>query len=130
MTLAELPNCTQDKIKGYMVNLVNGLLEDGDWTIWASLSDCLQSLAEIEPNAFLHAVEWSILNKKQEILKLFPKNGSVLLASNNYSSALLWALEILAWSPDYLIRLVCVLGMLEDLPYEETNWTKNLSIRL
>ena len=123
LTLPELPNCNPDKIKGYMGNLVNDLLKDTDWTIWASLCDCLQYLAEIAPNTFLYAVEWTVLNKKQEILKLFPKSGSGIFTANNYFSSLLWALEILAWSPDYFVRVICVLGLLEDLPYEKTNWT-------
>lgn len=120
--LFEIPNCNHNKTEGYMIRLVNDLLKNADWTIWASLSDCLQNLAELAPNAFLDNVEQCVLYKKREILQLFPKKNSDWFTSNNYFSSILWSLEILAWSPDYLARTISVLGLLEDLPYEQTNW--------
>lgn len=60
--------------------------------------------------------------KDTEIVNLFPpKSGE--LSGINYISNLLWALEILAWSPEYLVHSISVLGLLEALPYERTNWT-------
>ena len=60
--------------------------------------------------------------KNTEIVNLFPpKSGE--LSGINYISNLLWALEILAWSPEYLVHSISVLGLLEALPYERTNWT-------
>lgn len=35
---------------------------------------------------------------------------------------MLWAIEALAWSPDYLIPAINALGLLAGLPYEKTNW--------
>lgn len=47
----------------------------------------------------------------------------IQISGINYISNLLWALEILAWSPEYLVHSISVLGLLEALPYERTNWT-------
>ena len=57
-----------------------------------------------------------------EILRLFPQKAG-LFGTTNYISYLLWSLEILAWSPDFLIRSIRILGLLETLPYKKTNWT-------
>lgn len=63
-----------------------------------------------------------IICNSTEIVNLFPpKSGE--LSGINYISNLLWALEILAWSPEYLVHSISVLGLLEALPYERTNWT-------
>lgn len=120
--LKDLSNCNRNKANGYMICLVRDLLKNAEWTTWASLRDCLQDLAQLAPEEFLNRIEWHVLNNKQEILCLFPKKNSELFGSNNYISELLWSLETLAWSPDYLIKSVCTLGLLESLPYESTNW--------
>lgn len=120
--LKDLPNCNHNKADGYMICLVRDLLKNAEWTTWASLRDCLQDLAQLAPEEFLDRIEWHVLNKKQEMLCLFPQKNSDLFGSNNYISELLWALETLAWSPDYLIKSICTLGLLEALPYERTNW--------
>lgn len=120
--LKDLSNCNRNKANGYMICLVRDLLKNTEWTTWASLRDCLQDLAQLAPEEFLNRIEWHVLNNKQEILCLFPKKNSELFGSNNYISELLWSLETLAWSPDYLIKSICTLGLLESLPYERTNW--------
>lgn len=90
------------------------------WITWTSLRDCLQNLAELSPEAFLKEAERGIINNPTEIVNLFPpKSGE--LSGINYISNLLWALEILAWSPEYLVHSISVLGLLEALPYERTN---------
>lgn len=116
--LPELSKCNHNKIEGACFQFVNNLLKDAEWATWVKLRDCLQDLAELAPDAFLDRVESGIIYKAPEMLKLFPKSG----IGNNYISELLWSLEILAWSPDYLVRSIGILGMLEALPYEQTNW--------
>lgn len=102
--------------------MVSTLLQDAKWITWTSLRDCLQNLAELSPEAFLKEAERGIINNPTEIVNLFPpKSGE--LSGINYISNLLWALEILAWSPEYLVHSISVLGLLEALPYERTNWT-------
>ena len=120
--LSELSQCNQEKIKNNIYALVSTLLQDAKWITWTSLRDCLQNLAELSPEAFLKEAERGIINNPTEIVNLFPpKSGE--LSGINYISNLLWALEILAWSPEYLVHSISVLGLLEALPYERTNWT-------
>ena len=77
------------------------------WITWTSLRDCLQNLAELSPEAFLKEAERGIINNPTEIVNLFPpKSGE--LSGINYISNLLWALEILAWSPEYLVHSISV----------------------
>ena len=120
--LSELSQCNQEKIENNIYTLVSTLLQDAKWITWTSLRDCLQNLAELSPEAFLKEAERGIINNPTEIVNLFPpKSGE--LSGINYISNLLWALEILAWSPEYLVHSISVLGLLEALPYERTNWT-------
>ena len=94
--------------------MVSTLLQDAKWITWTSLRDCLQNLAELSPEAFLKEAERGIINNPTEIVNLFPpKSGE--LSGINYISNLLWALEILAWSPEYLVHSISVLGLLEKL---------------
>ena len=122
MFISQMPNCDRGKIEKEINLFVSELLHEGKWSTWASLRDCLQGFAELAPSSFLKSLEWNIQNEPKEILALFPKNTSDILGQANYTTALLWALEILAWSPEYLISVVRCLGMLESLPYEKTNW--------
>lgn len=120
--LSELSQCNQEKIENNIYTLVSTLLQDAKWITWTSLRDCLSNLAELSPEAFLKEAERGIINNPTEIVNLFPpKSGE--LSGINYISNLLWALEILAWSPEYLVHSISVLGLLEALPYERTNWT-------
>ena len=119
--LPEMRNCNQNKVKASIYELMRFLLEGADWITWASLGDGIQRLAELAPKVFLEQIEHGISQRPLEILNLFPKKDSSLLESENYICELLWALEILAWSPEYLVRTICVLGLMEDLPYERTN---------
>lgn len=112
--LSELSQCNQEKIENNIYTLVSTLLQDAKWITWTSLRDCLQNLAELSPEAFLKEAERGIINNPTEIVNLFPpKSGE--LSGINYISNLLWALEILAWSPEYLVHSISVLGLLPML---------------
>lgn len=103
--LSELSQCNQEKIENNIYTLVSTLLQDAKWITWTSLRDCLQNLAELSPEAFLKEAERGIINNPTEIVNLFPpKSGE--LSGINYISNLLWALEILAWSPEYLVHSI------------------------
>ena len=115
-------HCGSSKIEAGLGKVVNSLLNKADWTTWANLNDCLESLAEISPIVYLNKIECNILNKKQDVIDLFPKQNQDLFFSTNYISSLILSLMILAWSPDYLIRTITILGLLESLPYEKTNF--------
>lgn len=120
--LPDMSKCNRNKIENMISLLVRESLENAKWTRWASLRDCLQYLAELDPESFLDVVERGIKCQSCEILRLFPQKAG-LFGTTNYILYLLWSLEILAWSPDFLIRSIRILGLLETLPYKKTNWT-------
>jgi hypothetical protein len=90
---------------------VRKILSDADWVLWASLNDLLPWLAEAAPQEFLDAVEKALRSDPGPFDDVFAQEGSGITGSN-YMTGLLWALETLAWDPDYLIRVVCILGAL------------------
>ncbi|ABB16023.1 hypothetical protein [Carboxydothermus hydrogenoformans] len=87
------------------------ILSDADWVLWASLNDVLPLLAEAAPNEFLDAVEAALRKTPCPFDELFAQETSGI-TSANYMTGVLWALETLAWDPDHLIRVVCILGAL------------------
>lgn len=122
MTLPQLSKCNRNKIEVAIDGFVRNVFAEGDWMTWASLRDCLRDVAELAPDIFLKKVEWCAAYKPQEILRLFPKSNDSFFEPN-YISGVLWAIEALAWSPDYLVSAIGALGSLAALSYEKTNWT-------
>ena len=85
-----------------------------DWPLWASLSGRLQSLAEAAPEEFLDAVEQGLAGEPSVLISLFTDAGHHLMESSPHTG-LLWGLEVLAWSPEYLGRAALLLAKLARL---------------
>lgn len=101
--------------KDWATRIVRKLLTDGiTWQRWASLSMNLRSLAEAAPTTFLTAVDESLSGDEPMLIKLFTDNEHDLMSSSPHSG-LLWALELLAWSPDYLAASTLALAKLARL---------------
>jgi hypothetical protein len=83
---------------------------------WASLSNWLPLLAEAAPAPFLDAVSAALAQTPSPLLGLFAdaNQRAVVLATSPHTG-LLWALETLAWSPDYLGLVACHLAALSQL---------------
>ena len=113
---SELPHCSQGKANSTVVLTVRELLNEADWVRWASLDGLLPLIAEAAPDEFLDAVELA-LSKLDEspFHQVFAQEGSSGIGGWNYISGLLWALEGLAWHPDYLTRVVLILGDLASI---------------
>jgi transcriptional regulator with XRE-family HTH domain len=79
-----------------------------NWKRWASLGGVLPLLAEASPGSFLQAVELDIARNQSELVKLLGYEGDGL-TGGCYHAGLLWALETIAWSPQYLARVCRVL---------------------
>jgi hypothetical protein len=96
----------------WSARIVRRLLEAvaNDWRLWASLSPQLPLLAEAAPRQFLDAVESGLVDNGP-ILELFKQEGDGLWGSSPHTG-LLWALEGLAWSPDWLPRVTSVIAEL------------------
>jgi hypothetical protein len=90
--------------------VVSGLLTDADDRRWWSLSHEVRTLAEAAPETFLDAVEESLARADRPIVALFQEDGGLLGAAHH--TDLLWALEILAWSPQYVSRVSQILARL------------------
>ena len=94
--------------------IVRRLLVDADRQRWWSLSRDFQLLAEASPSSFLSTLDDALGQDDSPVTVLFGQDTSPLFGSEHLSS-LLWALETLAWSPDYLGRAASVLAALDEL---------------
>jgi len=95
--------------------VVKRLLGNADAERWWSLHRQLRVLAEASPDGFLTAVEDSLTKNDPPIMKLFAKGGDDFFGGGSEYTYLLWALETLAWSPDFLARVTTVLAKLAQL---------------
>jgi hypothetical protein len=75
----------------------------------------LTDLALAEPDAFLGALERSIVSNSQLLEALFEESEGGFLTSHSPHIDLLWSLAALAWSPELLSRVVEILAKLTTL---------------
>jgi len=101
--------------------LVRVLLGDADGVRWFSLASCLPMLAEAAPDAFLEAVEHSLARPDQPVISLLKETSGNILFGRCWQSGLLRALEILAWSAEYMPRVALILARLADVEVKG-NW--------
>lgn len=88
--------------------------EDPTGRRWHAASSVLPLLAEAAPEVFLRAVEAGSRDAESPVLTLFQDVSNSFSGSSPHPS-LLWALETLAWSPDYLAPAVRRLAALARL---------------
>ena len=81
------------------------------WELWATLDRQLATLAEAAPEAMLSAIEQRLSTAPDTLGDLFAQEGDLLFGGSSHTG-LLWALERLAWSPDYFARVSIVLARL------------------
>jgi len=106
-----LKYCSSGKAEATAVIAVREILSNADWILWASLDYLLPLLAEAAPGEFLNSVENALDNDPYPFDTLFSQETAGIFGKN-HMTGLLWALETLAWDPDYLIRVVVLLGEL------------------
>jgi hypothetical protein len=88
--------------------LVHRLLNGADERRWRALACSLRVLAEAAPHTFLSALDDALARSEPPVMALFDEHGSG-------HSNLLWALETLAWNPEYFARVARVLAALARL---------------
>ena len=71
-------------------------------------------ISEASPSAFFKFVEQSLSEKEPKIMSMF-EEVDTLMSPTSYHTGLLWALEKLAWFPDFLTRVTIILGHLAKL---------------
>lgn len=84
------------------------------WKMWASIGWLLPTLAEAAPEAFLERVEEALAATPSPFLDLFKEDGDGMFGSCHHAG-LLWALERVAWSPDYFSRVAFILARLAEI---------------
>ena len=105
----QFANCSTGKIENAVFKLIRTLFADADWTLWGSLNNLLPTLAEVSPTRFLAAVEGAVSDTPCPFVELFNQEDSGIFGAN-YISGLLWALELLAWDEEFLVRVCVVLA--------------------
>jgi hypothetical protein len=87
---------------------------------WASLGAQLRSLAEAAPDSFLDSAERAFRTSSKLARQIFTDADGMFSWSPH--TELLWALELLAWSPDYLARAaLCLAGLASVDPGGKTS---------
>ena len=107
-----LSSCSHGKPENTAILTVRGLLENANWDRRASLDSLLPLLAEAAPEAFLDAVESALEDLDRSPFRELFSGG---VGGRNYMSGLLWALETLAWHPDFLSRVAVILSELASI---------------
>ncbi len=106
-----LNNCSVGKIRDTVILTVRNILEGAGWKTWASLGELLPLLAEAAPTEFLQSIERTLRKIPSPFDEMFTQESGGLFG-RTYISGILWALERLAWSEDYLARVSLLLGEL------------------
>ena len=97
----------------YVGYIVKKLLEHAntDWRVWASLSNSLHFIAEAAPDEFLTAMDDGLKGDSPVLTNLFTDKEEGLSISSPHTG-ILWALETLAWSPEYIGHVALILAKL------------------
>jgi excisionase family DNA binding protein len=90
--------------------------DDPTGLLWRSLSRVLQLIAEAAPDAFLDAVDVGLVGDDPVLRMMFSDadDGGLGGASSEHTD-LLWALELLCWSPDHFSRAAGALARLAEI---------------
>lgn len=90
--------------------------KDATGHLWASLSSMLPLLAEAAPAGLLTALEKELNSTTNKIGFIFQdKKEDTSFGSSSPHTGFLWALENLAWTPEFLIRACYVLCRFNEL---------------
>ena len=111
----KLEQCSHGKAEAVAAYVVRNLLHEADWERWAGLDPLMPLLAEAAPKVFLDAVEEALGDLgNTPFHAIFMQEGDGLFGGN-YMTGLLWGLECLAWSHDYLARVAVIMADLASI---------------
>ena len=102
------------KAELWVDGIVAELLKTDNSERWKYFEGELPLIAEASPSAFLDTVEKHLSKENSPIVALFEEEPG-FLTSASYHTALLWALENLAWFPQYLSRASLILARLSAI---------------
>ena len=85
-----------------------------DWRVLASLRDQYRVLIEAAPTPFLDSLERMLEAQPDDVRHLFAE-GEGIFSGSGMHTGILWGLEVLAWSPEYLPRVALILAKLSRI---------------
>lgn len=103
--------------QGYADDVVRQMLDESTPDRWYSIAGQLPLLAEASPEQFLRAVEKDLSAASPAIVTGLDAQADEALRDGSRSHDLLWALERLAWSRDYLLRVALILARLDTIGF-------------
>lgn len=112
---------SSDMLLGRVKSLVRQLLHDASGEKWLSVSGVLRELAEAAPDEFLFAIDKSLRSPIRAVTRLITESNNSSGFGRCWHANLLWALELLAWSPERLFRVSETLARLAAVPVPG-NW--------
>lgn len=110
-----LTSCSPGKAEYTARVIVHDLLKKADWKQWASLRDVTPLLAEAAPEVFLEDLQAALRESSGALAREIFGQERAGIDGENFMTGVLWALETLAWSADYLCRVTVALGRLAEL---------------
>lgn len=91
--------------------IIHTLLSTDNPELWKTLDSEMPLIAEASPSVFLNIVEVLLQQEKSPILALFEEDPG-FMSAHSYHTGLLWALENIAWMPEYLSQASACLAKL------------------
>lgn len=95
-------------------HLIRELLTPLEGSTWQSQQHDLPRYAEAAPDLFLDLLDQDLRSEEPKVYALMQPAQAGLFSSPG-RTGLLWALEALAWNPQWLFRVVAILGKLAEL---------------
>jgi hypothetical protein len=92
---------SKDEAAVVVRELLDAANEDSSGRHWSRISDALPALAEAAPEVFLRAVKVGLQDRKP-LAAVFQDHDQDMFGRSSAHMGLLWALENLAWSPQYI----------------------------
>ena len=99
---------------GHVARAIHKLLDKASPALWWSLSYDLHNIAEAAPKEFLEALQTGLEGADRPIMSLF-RSDEGPMHPTEYLSNLLWSLEMLARSPDFLMNSALLLSHLDEV---------------
>jgi hypothetical protein len=107
-----IPNL--NKPQNWVDSIVLDLLYNASGETWVSVDHELPLISEASPESFLKSINNSLAKEEPDIMDMF-KEEDGFLHKTSHHTGLLWALENLAWLPEYLRDVSLILLKLSRL---------------
>lgn len=111
----DITYCSKYKPENTIYSLLEDIFKDADWQIWAGLNQQLPLLFEASPKKMLENIEYELSKKNNVFSELFKQEGTGIFGGCCYITGILWGLERLAWSSEFLPRVTLILGELASI---------------